>query len=158
GDRVGISQPNELAHVIGEVHVVAAKRTVDPGRHANHCRTVDVAAERCGCVYGDERILRKARGSDRLCRGQAQPQQRDAEHNVLLHVLLVLNAMWTMTFRRFVTSPISIRSMNSCLRRWQSSAPDASPSTRRGAAARTFGGAAKSDRGRSQEARRARSV
>ena len=57
GDRIGRGEPDELAHVVREVHVVAAERTLEPGRHANHRRAVDVVAERGRGSQGEQRIL-----------------------------------------------------------------------------------------------------
>ena len=45
-DGIGVSQADVPAHVMREVHIVAAQRALDPRRHPNDGGAVDVVAQR----------------------------------------------------------------------------------------------------------------
>ena len=63
-DPIGVGEADEGAHVMGQVHVVAAERTLDPVRHADDRRPVDVVAERWRRLERDERVLRQPSRGD----------------------------------------------------------------------------------------------
>ena len=59
GQSIGIGEPDELARMMREIQVIPPERPLDPRRHTDQRRAIDVVTDRRAGHLGEDRVLRQ---------------------------------------------------------------------------------------------------